>query len=89
MKANLHAASFFGAFTTPQKLAIITAMLPEPINVTGIGRAVDLDQPMVSQILAQFRSLGIVRREKQGRCMVYQIKNPEAMRQLLAIADNF
>lgn len=84
---KLKTASFFGAFTTPPKIAVIKSLLPGPLHVIGIQAHTGLKQAIVSQMLMQLRRLGMVSFESKGRCKYYQLRNPGGIRQLLAIAE--
>lgn len=81
-------ASFFGAFTTPLKLAVIKALLAGPVHVTAIGTLANLEQPLVSQTLTKLRALGLVTFEQVRSRRYYALAHPEQIRQLLAIAES-
>lgn len=80
--------SFFGAFTSPTKLAIIKSLLNEPLNVVGIQGQTNLAQPIISQILIKLRAIGLVKFTKKGTNHFYQLLQPETVRNLIMLVES-
>ncbi len=70
-------AKFFKGLADKSRLAILEALLTGPKTVSEIVTATELSQPNTSAHLTCLLECGIVRREKQGREVMYQISMEE------------
>ncbi|HYT76675.1 MAG TPA: metalloregulator ArsR/SmtB family transcription factor [Vicinamibacterales bacterium] len=78
-------ADFFRALAHPVRIKILEALASGDRSVRELQRALDLDQPIVSQQLAVLRSRDIVRARKVGTTVRYALSDPLLTR-LLAVA---
>lgn len=69
---RLHAQICSG-LADPNRILIIYSLADGPRNVTEIATLVDLPQPTVSRHLKVLRDRGIVRSEREGQTIHYQL----------------
>jgi DNA-binding transcriptional ArsR family regulator len=69
---RLHAQICSG-LADPNRIMIIYSLADGPHNVTEIAAAVELPQPTVSRHLKILRERGIVRSERDGQTIIYQL----------------
>lgn len=80
-------AKLFRGFADPSRLAILDALCPGPLTVTGIVDATGLSQSNVSNHLGCLHDCGLVVYEPQGRYVRYQLSDPRVA-ELLRMADD-
>jgi DNA-binding transcriptional ArsR family regulator len=78
-------AQFFRALAHPVRIKILEILVRGDRSVQELQKALDLDQPLVSQQLAVLRNRGIVTSEKQGLTVRYAVRD-RAIGQLLDVA---
>ncbi|HJS73974.1 MAG TPA: metalloregulator ArsR/SmtB family transcription factor [Vicinamibacteria bacterium] len=78
-------AQFFRALAHPVRIKILELLVRGDRTVQELQKALDLDQPVVSQQLAVLRNRGIVTSEKQGLTVRYSLRD-RAVGQLLDVA---
>jgi ArsR family transcriptional regulator len=78
-------AQFFRALAHPVRIKILELLVRGDRTVQELQKALELDQPVVSQQLAVLRNRGIVTAEKQGLSVRYALRDP-AVGQLLDVA---
>jgi DNA-binding transcriptional ArsR family regulator len=78
-------ARFFRALAHPIRIKILEILVRGDRTVQEIQRALDLDQPIVSQQLAVLRAHGVVTSQKAGLSMKYTLRDP-AVGELLTVA---
>jgi ArsR family transcriptional regulator len=78
-------AQFFRALAHPVRIRILEILVRGERTVQELQKALDLDQPLVSQQLAVLRNRGIVTSEKQGLSVRYAVRD-QAIGQLLEVA---
>ncbi len=61
------------ALATPSRVRILSRLGAGPCSVTELARAVEMEQPAVSQQLRVLRHLGLVVGERQGRQTIYAL----------------
>jgi len=62
----------------PVRLCILAMLIKEQeSNVTDIQCCLDVPQPSVSQHLAKLKSAGILSSDRNGKEIIYKIKNEE------------
>jgi DNA-binding transcriptional ArsR family regulator len=69
-------AQFFKALSHPIRLRLLDALLTGESSVQGLQKALNIDQPIVSQQLARLRANGIVVSRKEGTTMFYAVTDP-------------
>ncbi|WP_375256408.1 ArsR/SmtB family transcription factor [Yoonia sp.] len=74
--AAKEAADVLKALSNPGRLRILCALAPGPLTVTEIETAIDASQSYVSGQLLKLRGEGLVRCERDGRAMYYQLSDP-------------
>lgn len=79
-------AKVFRGLADPARLAILAALADGRRTVGEIVAETDLGQPNVSAHLACLHECGLVRREREGRYVRYELAGPEA-RALIAATD--
>jgi len=70
------AAEIFRGFGNPVRLRVIGALKGGGLRVKDIGDAIRCPQPIVSQQLKILRSVGIVKRTREGDTWRYCLANP-------------
>ncbi|HET7341542.1 MAG TPA: metalloregulator ArsR/SmtB family transcription factor [Methylomirabilota bacterium] len=78
-------AEFFKALAHPLRIGILELLSGGERSVLELQRALDAEQPVVSQQLAVLRAKNIVRARKDGTTVYYALGDPE-IRALLAAA---
>jgi ArsR family transcriptional regulator len=78
-------AQFFRALAHPVRIRILEILVRGEHTVQQLQKALDLEQPLVSQQLAVLRNRGIVTSEKQGLSVRYAVRD-QAIGQLLEVA---
>ena len=69
-------AQFFKALAHPIRIRLLEVLAVGEASVQDLQRAVNADQPIVSQQLARLRSTGIVVTRKQGTLIYYAVADP-------------
>jgi len=64
-------SAFFGAFSDPSRLRIISALTLGEMNVTAISEVVGISASAVSHQLRNLRQLRLVKSRKVGRQVFY------------------
>jgi DNA-binding transcriptional ArsR family regulator len=67
------------ALASPHRLRIIHLLGERPREVKELARELDLGQAAVSAHLASMRSVGLVEASRDGRCVRYQLTDPEIL----------
>ena len=70
-------STFFYAFSDDTRLKIIILLMMKPFCVGDITNLLNINQTTVSHQLKILRSLNIVDFDKQGKNVIYYIKNPK------------
>lgn len=78
-------AEFFKALAHPLRIRILERLVMSDHSVLELQRALDLEQPIVSQQLAVLRAKRIVQTRKEGTTVRYAVGDPE-LRGLLEAA---
>ena len=78
-------AQFFRALAHPVRIRILEILVRGEQTVQQLQKALDLEQPLVSQQLAVLRNRGIVTSEKQGLSVRYAVRD-RTIGQLLEVA---
>ena len=78
-------AEFFKALAHPLRIRILELLIGGERSVLELQRALDAEQPIVSQQLAVLRAKRIVRARKEGTTVRYAVGDPE-IRALLEAA---
>ena len=78
-------AQFFKSLAHPIRIRILEILVKGEVKVQDLQRALDLEQPIVSQQLARLRSSGIVARRKEGTTTFYALSDP-MLAELLLVA---
>ena len=73
------------ALATPSRVRILSRLGASPCSVGELARAVDMEQPAVSQQLRVLRHLGLVVGERDGRQVIYALHD-DHVRSLLSEA---
>jgi DNA-binding transcriptional ArsR family regulator len=61
------------ALATPSRVRILSRLSVGPCSVGDLARAVEMEQPAVSQQLRVLRHLGLVVGERDGRQIIYAL----------------
>ena len=69
-------SSFFYAFSDDTRLRIIILLMIKPLCVGDITNVLDINQTTVSHQLKILKSLKIVTCDRNGKNVIYYIKNP-------------
>lgn len=78
-------AQFFKSLAHPIRIRILETLVRGEVKVQDLQKALDLDQPIVSQQLARLRSSGIVVSRKEGTTTFYALSDP-MLAELLQVA---
>lgn len=71
------AARRFALLSDPTRLRILSLLLDQgSATVTELATALDIAAPNVSQHLGRLLSARVVRRERQGRMLLYSVSEP-------------
>ncbi len=68
-------SDIFKQLSDPSRLSVLHALWDRPLYVNQICAKTNLSQPNVSHHLAQLRSLGLVKMQKQGQKALYSISD--------------
>jgi DNA-binding transcriptional ArsR family regulator len=77
-------AKLFKGFGDPSRLSILEAILDKPLTVSEIVTETKLSQPNASIHLACLLDCGLVKKEKDGRNVSYQLSGDEAKKVIKA-----
>ncbi len=66
-------SDIFKQLSDQSRLAVLHALWEKPLFVNQLCQKTGLTQPNVSHHLAQLRSMGLVKAEKQGQKVLYSI----------------
>lgn len=72
-------AKLFRGFADPSRLAVLEILRNGPRCVSDIVKATGLTQPNVSSHLACLEDCGLVKREKRGRYVYYEMAHKEVV----------
>lgn len=86
MNAEQRAARLAQALADPLRLALLQFLMAGPAVVADLVAATGASQPKVSNHLAVLRAEGLVRSERQGRQMAYQIGDATVARLIEALS---
>jgi len=75
-------AELCSGISDPNRIAILYALSEHPSNVTGLTRQLQLPQSTVSRHLRILRNSGLVRFERQGREVLYEISDARVIQAL-------
>lgn len=78
-------AQFFKSLAHPIRIRILEILVKGEVKVQDLQKALDLDQPIVSQQLARLRGSGIVVSRKEGTTTFYALSDP-MLTELLQVA---
>jgi ArsR family transcriptional regulator len=79
-------AEFFRALGHPIRIRLLELLVTTPeVSVQDLQRALELEQPIVSQQLARLRASGIVAATRSGTATRYSVTDPR-LADLLAVA---
>lgn len=73
----------FKALADPTRRTVFEKLAAGRMNATSLREGMEISQPAMSQHLAVLRNAGLVREERQGRFIFYEV-DPDG---LLLIAD--
>jgi len=79
--ARMHAELCSG-ISDPNRIAILYALSERPSNVTGLTTRLHLPQSTVSRHLRILRNSGLVRFERQGREVMYELSDARVIQAL-------
>ncbi len=71
--------SLLRALASPQRLRILHLLGNGPMEVNELARELPVGQATASQHLAAMRSVGLVESTRDGRCVRYQLADPEIL----------
>lgn len=77
---------FFGNFSNPLRIDIISELKKKPSSVLELAKKLDVDQSKLSHALASLRCCSIVNVKKDGKRRVYSL-NKETVLPILKIID--
>ena len=72
------AGDFFRALADPTRRAIFEKLAAGGMNASSLRKGMEISQPAMSQHLAVLRSARLVREERQGRFVNYEV-DPEGL----------
>ena len=72
------------ALAHPTRLCIVKGLIEKKSNVTNVQECLDLPQSTVSQHLSQLKAAGIIKGERNGLEIFYQVIN-EDIRKIIKI----
>ena len=73
--ADEHAARLLKALAHPARVAIVRRLAEQPHCVHELVGELGLDQPLVSQHLRVLRAASLLESERQGREIVYSLRD--------------
>ena len=65
------------ALAHPTRLCIVKGLIEKESNVTSIQKCLDLPQSTISQHLFKLKAAGIIKGEREGLKISYQVINEE------------
>ena len=65
------------ALAHPTRLCIVKGLIEKESNVTSIQECLDLPQSTISQHLFKLKAVGIIKGEREGLKISYQVINEE------------
>ena len=68
------------ALAHPTRLCIVKGLIEKESNVTSIQECLDLPQSTISQHLFKLKAVGIIKGEREGLKISYQVINEEVRR---------
>jgi len=68
------------ALAHPTRLCIVKGLIEKESNVTSIQECLDLPQSTISQHLFKLKAVGIIKGEREGLKISYQVINEEVGR---------
>lgn len=71
---------FLKALAHPTRLCIVKGLIEKESNVTNIQECLDLPQSTVSQHLFKLKAAGIIKGERKGLEISYQVINEDVRR---------
>lgn len=81
-------AEFFRALAHPVRIRLLEVLVAKgDTSVQELQRALDIEQPIISQQLARLRASGIVVVSRQGSARRYSVADP-MLKDLLAVAKD-
>lgn len=81
------AASLFHSFSDPSRLVILQHLQLGEHRVVDLVRHLGLSQSTVSKHLACLKDAEMVTSRPEGRASVFSLKHPEALVELLSVAE--
>jgi DNA-binding transcriptional ArsR family regulator len=87
--AATEAAEVLKALSNPGRLRILCTLVPGPLTVTEIELTVNASQSYVSGQLLKLRGDGLVKCERRGRAMVYELSDPRVRPLLETVYELF
>ena len=83
------AAAVLKSLSNPSRLLLLCQLVGGERSVGELEQALGLGQAYVSQQLARLRGEGIVTARRDGRAMLYSLKDPRIVPVLQALYDAF
>lgn len=80
-------SKIFQALGNPLRLKIVEQLLGGDKTVSQIVKALDAEQSQVSHALKTLKGCGIVISDRQGKKILYSIRDPKIL-EILAISDD-
>jgi len=68
------------ALAHPTRLCIVKGLIEKESNVTSIQKCLDLPQSTISQHLFKLKAVGIIKGEREGLKISYQVINEDVRR---------
>jgi DNA-binding transcriptional ArsR family regulator len=86
---NLLSPTLFRALADPRRIGLLAhlAQCEGPKTVSALAEVTDIDLSVVSRHLAMLRDAGILKAEKRGKEVLYQVRYGELASTLRAMAD--
>jgi DNA-binding transcriptional ArsR family regulator len=78
-------AKLFRGFADPSRLAVLEALRNGAKCVSEVVEVTNLSQPNVSAHLACLEDCGLVKKEKKGRHVYYQVTNKKVLKLLAEV----
>ena len=70
-------SELFKMLSSETRVAMVMALQDGPLSVGALADRLGLNQAVVSHQLKSMRYLNIVCAKRQGRCVIYMLKNPD------------
>ena len=81
------AGELFQCFSDPSRLVILQHLQLGEHRVVDLVEHLDLSQSTVSKHLAHLKQAGLVRSRPEGRASMYSLVHPDALVELLTVAE--